>query len=118
MCISEQLASYSFELTLFLKLLMLTWAILRTFLGCLLVFIALLGSLAEVDILMLFMLVEGELHTVDFLLGHTASVLTAYIWFIGTCLLHTITVGSAEPFRAVRGTSIMLLTLCLPMPLV
>ena len=40
-------------------------AILNTFLGCLLVFIALLGSLAEVDILMLFMLLkrgESELH--------------------------------------------------------
>jgi hypothetical protein len=40
------------------------------------VFIALMGSLAEVDMLMLFMLVEGELHTMDFMLGHTDSVLT------------------------------------------
>jgi hypothetical protein len=47
---------------------------LSMFRGCLLVFIALLGSLAEVDILMLFMFVQGELHTVDFLLGHTAAL--------------------------------------------
>ena len=56
---------------------MLTWAILSTFLlGCLLVFIALLESLAEVDMHMLFVLVQGELHTVDLLLGHTGLVLT------------------------------------------
>ena len=46
------------------------------FSGCLLVFIALLGSLAEVDMLMLFMLVQGELNRVNFLLGYTTSVLT------------------------------------------
>ena len=56
-------------------LMLLTWAICRNVLGCLIVFIALLGSLAEVDMLMLFMLVQGELHTVGFLLVHTASVL-------------------------------------------
>ena len=37
--------------------------------------------------LMLFMLVLGELHTLDFLLGHTASVLKVSLWFIGTKLL-------------------------------
>ena len=43
---------------------MLTWANLSTFLpGWLLVFIALLGSLAAVDVLMFFMLVQGELHS-------------------------------------------------------
>jgi hypothetical protein len=40
---------------------MLTWAIFSNFLGCLIVFVALLGSLAEVDMLVLFMLVQGEL---------------------------------------------------------
>ena len=44
------------------------WAILSTFHGCLFS----LGSFAELDILMLFMFVQGELHTVDFLLGHNA----------------------------------------------
>ena len=58
---------------------MLTWAIFRTFLlGCLLGFIPLLGSFEEVEMLMLFMLEQGE--------------------------LHTIAVGSAEAFSAVRGT--------------
>ena len=50
-----------------------------TFLGCLIVFKALLGSLSEVDLLMLLILeliVQGELHKVFFLLGHTALVLT------------------------------------------
>ena len=40
---------------------------------------ALLGSLSEVDLVILFILgliVQGELHTAFFLLGHTASVLT------------------------------------------
>jgi hypothetical protein len=31
---------------------------------------------SEVDMLRLLMLLQGELHTVDFLLGHTGSVLT------------------------------------------
>jgi hypothetical protein len=62
---------------------MLTWAIFNTFLGCLIVFLALLGSFVEVDMLGLFLLVQGEMHTVDFLLGHTASVLTVELWFIG-----------------------------------
>jgi hypothetical protein len=41
----------------------------------LIVFIALLGSLSKVDMLMLFMfeLMQGELHTVDFLFEHIAS---------------------------------------------
>ena len=47
-------------------------------------FYCLLGSLAGINILTLFMLVQGELHTVDFLLGHTVSVLTVSLWFIGT----------------------------------
>jgi hypothetical protein len=45
------------------------------------VFIALLGSLAEVDMLRLFVIVQGELNTVDILLEHTASVLTVYSAF-------------------------------------
>ena len=55
------------------------WAVFSTFLECLIVFIALLGSLAEVDILMLFLfelIVQAELQPLDFLLGHTASVPT------------------------------------------
>jgi hypothetical protein len=63
-------------MNLFLKLLMLTWAICNTFLGILITFLALLGGLAEVDMHRLFMLVQGELHTVDFLLWHTTSMLT------------------------------------------
>ena len=59
---------------------MVTWAIVSTYhLGCVLAFIALLGSLAKVDILWLSLLVQGELHTVDFLLGHTTSVLTVSV---------------------------------------
>jgi hypothetical protein len=60
--------------------------------------------------------VQGEMHTVDFLLGHTASVLTVELWFIGIWLLPTIAVGSAETFRVVRRTYIRLFTLCLPTP--
>lgn len=52
---------------------MLLWAIvLNTFLGWLIVFYALLGSLSEVDLFMLFifeLIVHGVLFTVDFLLG-------------------------------------------------
>ena len=47
--------------------------------GSLIVFNALLRSLSEVDMLMLFILeliVQGELHKVGFLLVHTAAVLT------------------------------------------
>jgi hypothetical protein len=64
---------------LVLRLHILTWAIFSTFLGCLIVFDALLGSLSEVDLLMLFtleLIVQGELHKVVFLLLHTALVLT------------------------------------------
>ena len=62
---------------MFLKLHILPWVILSTFLlESLLGFIALLGSLVAVDVLVFFMLVKGELLTVDFLLGHTGSVLT------------------------------------------
>ena len=67
---------------------MLKWAIFfSAFLGCLIVFNALLGSLSEVDFLMLFtleLIVQGELHKDVFLLLHTASVLTVELWFIGS----------------------------------
>jgi hypothetical protein len=49
-----------------------------SFPGLLIVFNALLGSLSEVDLLMLFILeliVQGEMHKVLFLLGHATSLL-------------------------------------------
>jgi hypothetical protein len=80
---------------------MLTWAIcLSTFLGCLLVFIALLGNLAEVDMLMLFMLfmlVQVELHTVNFLLS------THYLSANSITLVHRHMITAFSSCRISRG---------------
>ena len=92
---------------LFHRLHMLMWAILSTFLQCLIYLIALLGSLSEADMNILFLfelIVQRVLHTVNFLLGHTASVLTVWLWFIGTWLLYTTAVRLTEAFRTVTGT--------------
>ena len=59
---------------------MLIWGMFSTFLGFLIVFIAFLGGSSEIDMTVIFMfelIVHGELHIVGFLLGQTASVLTA-----------------------------------------